>query len=127
VVDEIPGKILVVGREVELAVRAQSSQYHFGFAGLGAALRLFYRCGKSVRGFRSWDDSLGSGEAYSCRKAPGLGLCDRLDQAEFVDVRYERRHAVVAQTAGMYRVGNEVVSERVHLEELGTAFSQSTR
>ena len=43
----------------------------------------------------------------------------RLDQPKLVDVRDQRRHAVIAQAARMGRRGNECRAERVHLDQRG--------
>ena len=41
----------------------------------------------------------------------------RLDQAELVDVRHHRRHAVITQAAGVETRRNERRSQRVHLDQ----------
>ena len=41
----------------------------------------------------------------------------RLDEPELHEVRDQRRHAVVAQAAGVDRRGHERVAERVHRQE----------
>ena len=49
------------------------------------------------------------------------GIATASVRPELVDVRHQRRHAVVAQPAGVDRVGDEVVAEGVHLEQRGHA------
>src|SRR5690242_13681898 len=50
-------------------------------------------------------------------KHSDCGLDDGLDEAKFVDVRQQRRHSVVPQSAGVNGVGNELVAERVHFQQ----------
>jgi hypothetical protein len=72
-----------------------------------------------VGGFGRRHDALGAGELHTGGEALRLTDRDGLEQSELVDVGDERRHAVVAKPAGMDRVGDEVVAQRVHLHERG--------
>ena len=66
----------------------------------------------------------GAGRASSARVnsragVEGPGLRDRpcLDDALVLEQAHLRRHAVVAQAAGVDGIGHEVVAERVHLDD----------
>jgi hypothetical protein len=98
-----------------VAVAAQRSEDDLGLARLGAVAGLADGRRDRVRRLRGRDDALGTGEADAGLEA--LGLADRLglDQAQLVDVAEQRRHAVVAQPAGVDGVRDEVVAQRVHL------------
>ena len=110
-------QVALVGGHVEVAVAAQRGQDHLLLAGFGAALGLLDHGGERVRRLRRRDDALGPGEGHRGREALPLRLGHRLEQAELVHVREQRRHAVVAQPAGVHRVRDEVVAEGVHLQQ----------
>ena len=82
-----------------------------------AALGLANRSGDGVSRLRCREDPLATGKGQRAGKA--LRLRNRLGfgQTEFVDVRHQWRHAVIAQTTGVDRGWDEVVAKRVHLHQ----------
>ena len=62
-------------------------------------------------------DALGAREGHAGCEALGLVVGTRLDQPELLQVRDQRRHAVITQTAGVEARRREGRSERVHLGE----------
>ena len=90
-------------------------------AGLLRLERLAHRECDGVRGLRCRDDALGARELHGSREALGLRNGNGFHHPELVDVRDERRHAVVAQATCVNRVGDEVVTQRVHLHKRGHA------
>ena len=56
-------------------------------------------------------------ELHARLEAGDLVIGAGLDQAEVVDVRHQRPHAVIAQAAGMEAGRNEGRAERVHLDQ----------
>ena len=117
VVDHLAGEVLLVGRQVEVAVAAQGGEDDLGLAGLLARQRLADGGGDGVGRLGRRDDPLGAGELHRGGEALGLRDGHRLDEARLVEVRHQRRHAVVAQPAGVDRLGDEAVAERVHLQQ----------
>src|SRR5262249_56465880 len=81
------------------------------------AQRLVDRAAHRVRRLRRRHDALAARELDAGLEAGDLVIGTRLDQAEFADMRDERRHAVIAQPAGMEARRDERRSERVHLDE----------
>ena len=75
--------------------------------------------GHGVVGFRRGNDALGAGELDAGGKGFELLHAGRLDQSEFQHVRNQRRHAVIAQSAGMDSGRDEGGAERVHLDQRG--------
>ena len=63
------------------------------------------------------DYALGPGEAQAGLEALPLGDGHRLHQAQLVDVGQQRRHPVVAQSAGVDGLGDERVAQGVHLQQ----------
>ena len=72
----LPGEVLLVAGQVEVAVAAQRGQDHLLLAGLLAAVGLTDRRGDRVRRLGRGDDALGAGERERRREA--LQLRDRL-------------------------------------------------
>ena len=62
-------------------------------------------------------DALDAGEVDPGLEALDLVVRDRLDQAEVQQVADHRRHAVVAQAAGVEAGRDELGAERVHLDQ----------
>ena len=62
-------------------------------------------------------DALGAGELDAGLEARALVDAPGLDEAVLLEQADQRRHAVVAQAAGVDRLRDEVVAERVHLDE----------
>ena len=100
-----------------MAVTAERREDDLRLAGLLARQRLADGGREGVGRLGCRDDPLGTGEAEGGGEA--LALRDRhgLDEALLVDVRHERGHSVVAQAAGVDRLGDEPVAERVHLQQ----------
>ena len=73
--------------------------------------------GDGVVGFRRGNDALGAGELNA--GGEGVKLLHRggFDQSQVHDVRDQRRHAVVAQAAGMNSRRHEGAAQRVHLDQ----------
>src|SRR5205807_6826928 len=88
-----------------------------GLAFLLAAQRLVDRATHRVRRLRRWDDALATRELDARLEARLLVIGARLDQPELVGVRHQRRHAVVAQAAGVEAGRDEGRAERVHLDQ----------
>src|SRR5262249_11778729 len=108
-----------VGGQVQQPVPAQRGQDDLLLAGVLAPQRFLDAGGDRVRGLRRRQDPLGPGEPQPRLEALRLRLGHRLDQAQLVDVRPQRRHALVAQPARVDRVRHELVPEGVHLEQRG--------
>ncbi len=104
-----------------MSVTAQRGEDDLLLPGLAAGHRLADRGGDRVGRLRSRHDALGLGEVHGGGEALDLRDGDRLGEPKLVDVAHERRHAVVAETAGVDRVGDERVPEGVHLHERGHA------
>ena len=116
-VDHRSGEVGVVGGQVEVTVAAQRGEDDGLLAGLLGLQRLTDRHGQGVGGLGSGDDALGAGELDGGREALRLRHSDGIHQPELVDVGDQRRHAVVAEAAGVDRVGDEVMPEGVHLHQ----------
>ena len=67
--------------------------------------------------FGAGDDPFGASELN--RLCEGLGLMKRfcLDDSLFGEQRDQRGHPVISETSSMNRIRNEVMAERVHLEQ----------
>ena len=104
-----------------MAVTAKSCEDHRLLAGLLRLQRLTDRERDRMGRLRRRDDALGARELDRSREALRLRNSLGLHEPELVDMRDERRHAVVTKATGMDRVGDEVVPERVHLHERGHA------
>ena len=72
-----------------------------------------------VRRLRRRDEALGPGELDRRLEARVLGVGPRLEEAQLVQVADQRRHAVVAQPAGVDRGRPELVAKGVHLDHAG--------
>ena len=68
-------------------------------------------------GFRRRHDALGARELHAGLEAGVLMIGARFDQAELLAMADQRRHAVIAQAAGMEARRNEGRAERMHLDE----------
>ena len=112
-----PPEVGLVRRHVEVTVAAERGEDRARLAGLLAAQGLPDRGRDRVRRLGRRHDPLGARERH--RGAEALQLRDRLGlhEAELVDVGDQRCHAVVAQPAGVDRVGDEPVAQRVHLHQ----------
>ena len=104
-----------------MAVSAQGGQDHLLLTRLLAQQGLAHGGGNGVGRLRCRQDPLGADELHGSGKALRLRDGDGLHHAQLIDVRDERGHAVVAEAAGVDRVGDEVVAERVHLHQRGHA------
>ena len=82
-----------------------------------AAQRLVDAGANAMGRFGSRDDALGAGEHHPGFEGGGLRHGDGLDQLLVVELRDQRRIAVIAQTAGMNARRHEVVAQRVHLHQ----------
>ena len=63
------------------------------------------------------EDALDAGKELGCLKDAGLGHGYRLHQAVVIELGEDGAHAVVAETAGVVRRGDEVAAQGVHLGE----------
>ena len=102
-----------------MTVSAHRGEDHLLLSRFSASLGLADGGGDCVGWLRGRDHTFGSGEFDGALEAFGLSDRHRLDQAEFVDVGEQGRHPVIAESSGVDRVGDEVVTERVHLHERG--------
>ena len=100
-----------------MAVAAQCGEDHTLFARLLGPVGLTDRSRNRMGRLRGGDDAFGAGELQ--RTGEAFGLADRLslDQVRLVQVRNQRRHAVIAQATRVDRIGDEVVPEGVHFHE----------
>ena len=96
---------------------AQRGEDRLGLAGLLARQRLADGGGQGVGRLGRGHDPLGAGELQGGREALHLADGHRLGEAQLVDVGDERRHAVVAQPAGVDRLGDERRPQGVHLQQ----------
>ena len=79
-------------------------------AGLRGRERLVDRDADGVGRLGRRQDALGPGELDAGLEARPLVDAARLDEAVLLEQADQRRHAVVAQAAGVDRLGDEVVS-----------------
>src|SRR5206468_3324609 len=111
------GEVGVVRGQVEQAVTAQVEENGRRLATI-ARLDGFVDDGADrVGGLRRWNRPLGPRKLYRSVKDTALRVGDALDVAMIDECRHQRRHTVVAQTTSMDAVRNEVVAQRVHLDE----------
>src|SRR2546422_977834 len=68
-----------------------------------------------VGALRRGNRALGPCKLYGGVKDSALRVGNAFDVAMIDECRYQRRHAVIAQTTGVDAVRNEIVAERVHL------------
>ncbi len=108
-------KVGGVGSHIEVAGTGQAEENDLLFACLAAADGFVDRAADGVRALRSGEDRLETGE-----ERRGLKDLRLLHGAGFVkiavveELRENRAHAMVAQTAGVVRGRNEAAAERVH-------------
>src|SRR3989442_769307 len=76
--------------------------------------RLVDGAADGVRRLRRGQDALGARELDGRLERRDLGDGPRLDDALVVELADQRRHAVVAEAAGVHGCGHEGVAERVH-------------
>ena len=88
-----------------------------GLAFLARRDRLVDRHLDGVGRLGGGEDALGPGEPHAGLERRPLVDGLRLDEPLLLEHRHERRHAVVAEPAGMDRLRDEVVAERVHLHQ----------
>ena len=81
-----------------------------GLAGLRGRQRLVDRDADGVGRLGRREDPLGPGERDAGLEAGALVDAARLDVAVLLEQADQRRHAVVAQAAGVDRLGDEVVT-----------------
>src|SRR5438552_3952260 len=117
VVLEPAGQIGLVGAQVEEAVAAQVEDDGLLLALLLALERLVDGAADRVRRLRRRQDALGARELDRRLERRDLGDGPRLDDPLVVELADERRHAVVAEAAGVHGGGHEGVAERVHLHQ----------
>ena len=84
-----------------MAVAAEVEQDGLGAALALAAQRLLDRALDGVGGLGRRHDALGAREQHAGGEAFALGVGAGLDQAQLLEVRDQRRHAVVAQPTGV--------------------------
>jgi hypothetical protein len=82
-----------------------------------AADRLVDGAPHGVVGLGRRQDALGAREQHARLEAGVLRIGLGLDQAQFLQVRHHRRHAVVAQAARMEARRHEGRAQRVHLDQ----------
>ncbi len=116
-VDELAGEIVHVRLHVEVSVPAEVEEDRLRHALLPAADGLVDRPAHGVIGLGRRQDALGPSELHARVEAFLLHQRARLDQPEFLEVRHHRRHAVIAQPAGVESWRHERGPERVHLGE----------
>ena len=72
-----------------------------------------------VRRLGRGQDALRPSEPDAGLEARALMDAPRLDEVVFLEQAHERGHAVIAEAAGVDRLGDEVGAERVHLHDRG--------
>ena len=121
VVAEVATDVTIVGGHVDEAVAAEVEEDHLLLAGFLGFERFAYGGGDGVAGFRCGDDALGAGEEHGALEGLGLRDVGATHQPVLEQLRDDDACAVVAQPAGMYIGGVEVVSEGVHGQQGGVA------
>src|SRR5450759_2347838 len=112
-----PGQELLVGRKVELAGARDADEDHRRGALRGGFACLADRTGDGMVRLGRRHDALSAGEHHARLERLELADRDGVDHVLVVQVRDQRRHAVVAQAAGVDRVRYEVGAQRVHLQQ----------
>ena len=100
-----------------MAVAAQVEQDDPGLARLPGGERLVHRDADGVGRLRGGQDPLGSGELHAGLEAGALVDASGLDEAVLLEQADQRRHAVIAETAGVDRLRDEVGAEGMHLHD----------
>src|SRR5262245_16661444 len=116
-VDELALEVADIGLHVEMPVAGHAEQDYLTLALALAAQCLVDRAAHRVGRFGRRHDSLAARELDAGFEAGELMIGARLDQAEAGDMRHERRHAVIAQAAGMEARRNESRAQRVHFHK----------
>jgi hypothetical protein len=98
-----------------VAVAAQVEQDHLASGPRLAAQRLDDGALDRVVGLGRGHDALGAANSTPASKHSRLVVGHGLDQAQLLQVRHQRRHAVVAQAAGVEARRREGRAQRVHL------------
>src|SRR5436309_10567941 len=117
VVLKLAGQERLVGAEVEVAVPGEIEQDRALLAFLLGPLGLVDHDPDRVGRLRRRDDALAARELHRRLEGGELRHRGRLDHALVVELADQRRHAVVAQAAGVQRRRDERVAERVHLHQ----------
>jgi hypothetical protein len=119
VVLELAAQVRLVGAEVEVAVAGEVEQDRLLLAFLLGALGLVDGHPDGVGRLRGRDDAFRARELQGGVERGELRHRLGLDHALVEQLADQRRHAVVAQAAGVQRGRDERVAERVHLHQRG--------
>src|SRR5262245_1890388 len=106
-VDELALEVADIGPHVEMAVAGHVEQNGLALALALAAQCFVDRATHRMRRLRRRHDPFAARELNAGFEAGDLVIGARLDQAELGDMRNQRRHAVIAQAAGMEAGRNE--------------------
>src|ERR671921_960103 len=120
-VDELSGEVLLVGREVEVAVAAEVEEDGLLLSCLSGLERQVYGGFDRVRHLGRWHDALRPRERDPGLEGGVLGVGPRLDQPLVRQRRDYRRIAVVTQAPRVDAARHERVPQRVHLHHRGGA------
>src|SRR3984957_13806532 len=116
-IDELAREIVGIGLHVEMPVAAQIEQDGRRFPFLPRFQRFIDRRADRMGCFRGRHDAFRAGELNARLEARVLVVSPRLDQPELLAVADQRRHAVIAQAAGMEAGRDKLRSQRMHLDE----------
>ena len=104
-----------------MSVSAEGREDHRLLTRLLGLLRESDRLGDGVGRLGRGHDALRTRELHRTGEALRLRDGHGVHEAKLINVRDERRHAVVAQATGVNGVGDEVMAQRVHLHQRGHA------
>ena len=117
VVFQFAGLVVDVGLHVEVTMAAEVEEngarlaFRFGFEGLADGF------GDGVVGFGRGHDAFGAGKLNAGSECIELLHGGGFGQAEIDDMRDQRRHAVIAQAAGVNSRRNKGAAQGVHLDQ----------
>src|SRR5215210_4495150 len=108
-VDELPGEVLLVGREVEVAVAAEVEEDGILFSCLLGLERQVYGSFDRMRNLRRRHDAFGPGECNPGLEGGVLGVGPRLDESLVRERRDYGRFTMVAQSPSVDTARDERV------------------
>src|ERR1019366_6814290 len=114
---EFAFEVVDVGLHIEMAVTGKVEQDRLFLAFLLAAQRLVNGATHRVVGLRRRHDALATRELAAGFEAGLLVVGPRLEQSELLGMLLQRRHALIAQAAGVEAGRDEGRTERMHLDQ----------
>ena len=120
-VQHLAREVVGVGRQVELTAARHPDQHHLAFAVVLGRPQVCDRARDRVVRLRGREDALGPCEQDPRGERVALLDGDRVHQLLVVGGADQRCHAVIAQPPGVHRVGHEVGTQGVHLEQRSLA------